>query len=366
MKINTIFFVSVVVVANVLLFSGCSTFHRNVFLSSGEECVVQSCSSGIYDIRGRSFYIEPADETHAHLFADHDSLDNCPKNVAEDVGWHKYGNVDFGKLSKEFEMSLLYSGAVKAKDKESADMHIVIDFGVLNESYVDTVFPQMYSAERPAMNSLGGESYVEYIPAPRPSMRRVPVYKGYINLQALGNSNGELLWTMNLTSTGTSRNLEALASYMAYCSRSRYGKGTSEIVIETVGESDYMYELYRNGFLAKENIVEWPVCKASDNDFLVAFVASFEKETIICIRKTGDAGGCYSFGPSIFLDVNGRTCEGSVTHCDYLMGEEIWNETGTRYFLFRFPTDVSPGSTITMYEKNNRGKRGKEWSGIQI
>lgn len=369
MKRSYDYFCFLVVATILLMFSSCSTFHKNVFLSSGDEYITQCSSNGDYNIKGKSFYIEPADGTISNLQIKKHSANSKLKNVAETNGELLVGYVDFEKISKEFEKSLLYSGALKAKDAETADMRIVIDYGVIDESDIDTLYPQRYSTERRVMNSYSGESYTEYVQLPRYSMRKLSEYKRYINLRAYDNSNKDnpnVFWTMNLTSTGTSHDLEEIVPYMAYSSRHRYGKETPEIVSELVGESDYMYELYKNDFLAKENIIEWPVCKTSDKNFLVAFVAKFEKETIICIRKTGNDKGCYSFGPSMYLDANGGRYKGTITHCNYLLGEKIWNEMGTRYFLFSFPVNVIAESAVTMFEENSSGRKGKEWSEINI
>ena len=58
--------------------------------------------------------------------------------------------------------------------------------------------------------------------------------------------------------------------------------------------------------------------------------------------------------------------EGKVANDNYILGQKIWKEYGTRYFSFVFPIKLEPNSSINIFEEDSQGKKGKSWMNISV
>lgn len=339
-----IYFVSLTV-AVALLCSGCAALHKNVYLPDsyeGTNVVTQWNSNGDYDIKGKTFVLSPADDSIA----------------ADDM--------DFCTFARLVEKSLLFSGAIKANEGQACDMRIMLDYKSCSNSGIKETLPDSKTSP------LSSGAYISPTYAYRASMgiiTRTTEYDHYVNMYALNWANCEsndTLWSIEAYSLGTSEQLHEVMPFVAYSLRNEYGlscKGTKK---ESVFPHDYMFRLYYKNFLNQPNVTDWPECRNSDDDFKVAFVAEYDDETFVCIRKSNGERGYYSFGSSIYLDVDGERFPGTVVNTDYSLGDKVWNEYGTRYFVFRFPVNVAHESVIGMYDEDKRGKKGMEWQDIRL
>lgn len=333
------------VLAIVFLCCGCTVLRKNVYLpdkDNGKSVVTQWNSCGDYNVKGKTFVLSPAD------------------------GYASPEKLYFGTFAGQIEKSLVYSGAVKANDGQPCDMRIMLDYKSCRNSYLKETFPNSHASP------FSSSGYISPTYAYRASMGIITgatEYDHFVNLYALDGRNCECndtLWSIEAYTLKVPEQFHEVIPFMAYSLRNEYGLSSQDTRKENVFALDYMFRLYYNDFLSQPNVVEWPECKKQNADFKVAFVAKYDDETFVCIRKTKGGKGNYSFGPSIYLEVSGNRIPGSLMNADYTLGDKIWNEYGTRYFVFRFPVNVMCGSVISMYEENQRGKRGKEWLDIRI
>ena len=356
-----------------LLFSGCSVYLQR----NSTKYTTRWESYGEYDVKNKTFYIIPLDS-------------NISKN-----------NLEFKEYSNEFEKSLIYSGAVKSDDEETADMCILMDYGISDESYVEETSVPIYgqtgiSSITTTSNTTGNTygniySYGNYaygnisanstttkrtVIVPRYGItgyetisKNVSKYLKYVSLYAFDNQEKvdvKMIWQINIACEDSTNQLRKIIPYMAYSTRCEYGKKNKDISSYSVYESDYMYRLFESGFLLKDNVSVYPEAIVSNEDFQVAFVAKDENATSVCIRKTKGINGYYLFGPKMYLEVNGNKYEGKVANDNYLLGKKIWNEYGTRYFSFIFPVKLEPNSSINIFEEDSNGIKGKSWMNISV
>ena len=370
MKLLKSFILAIVIY---LLFSSCSVYLQK----NSAKYTTHWESYGEYDIKNKTFYIIPLDS-------------NISKN-----------NLEFKEFANEFEKSLIYSGAVKSDNEETADMCILMNYGISDESYTEKTSVPIYgqtgiSSITTTSNTIGNAygniySYGNYaygnVSANSTTTKRtvvVPKYGitgyetisnnvskflRYVSLYAFDNQEKDdvkMIWQINIASEGSSNQLRKIIPYMAYSTRCEYGKKNKDISSFSVYESDYMYSLYESGFLLKDNFIVWPKAIVSNEDFQVAFVEKGENETSVCIRKTKGTNGYYLFGDKIYLEVNGSRYEGKVANDNYILGQKIWKEYGTRYFSFVFPIKLEPNSSINIFEEDSQGKKGKSWMNISV
>ena len=379
-KIFNLFLVLLVCIS----FNSCGALmHSTVNLSNGHgtRYVTEWNSYGNYNIKGKTFYIVSANNS----VSSHD--------------------LEFKEFAQLIETSLVYSGAIKANNNQTADMCILMDYGISDESYIaDIPVPiwgqtgissiktttntranvsgSAYAIGNSVYGNAYGNSKTTSTTTVTPTYgvtgyttvsRKVSEFYRYINLYAYDNmnrENSEMIWKINAYSTGSSDQLRKIMPYMAYSLRFEYGKSSKETEGEVVFESDYMYELYYEGYLNQPNVVVWPECQSNTKhqygDFKVAFVDKRADKTYVCLIKTGGGYGLwYAFGPRIVLNTNGKEYEGYCSQ--YTLGEKIWNESGTRYFMFEFPVNISNAYNVDIYETDKKGKKqGFVWSNIRV
>ena len=328
-----------------LFCSGCAMFHLNVYQPNGgytTKVVTQWSSFGDYDVKGKTFSLYPANDSIA------------------------LNDLDFNGFAALMERSLAYSGAVKAKEGQCPDMHVLLDYKTFSDSYIEETLHD----DCPSVLSSSG--YISPTYAYRASLgiitKRI-VYNHYVNVCALGCNGTEspdTLWRVSAACLGTFEQLHEVMPFVAYSLRDEYGKSCREIKTDEVVDVDYMFRLYYKNFLSQSNVVESPVCENSNDNFQIAFIARYSDETFVCIKKTGRIKGHYSFGPLIYLEANGNRYKGTIVNSDYTLGDKIWNEFGTRYFVFKFMVNVLREETISVYDENERGEAGMKWLDICI
>ena len=365
-------------------FISCGAFwHSSVNLSNGHgtSFVTEWNSYGNYNIKGKTFYIISADSTVSSR------------------------DLEFKEFSLLIEKALVYSGATKAHNLLSADMCILMDYGISDESYIaeipvpvwgETGISSIQTITKIRSNVSGnayaignsvygdgfGNSKATTTTIVTPSYgvtgyttvsKKITEFCAYVNLCAYDNMNREnldMIWKINAYSTGSSDQLRIIMPYMAYSLRGEFGKSSKETASEVVFESDYMYKLYYEDYLSQSNVVLWPECKSntqySYGSIDIAFIEKRIDKTFVCLVKTGGGYGYwYAFGPKIVLNINGEEYDGYCSR--YTLGEKIWNESGTRYFTFEFPINISNVDTIDIYETDKKGKKkGFAWSNIKV
>lgn len=343
MRTKCFFIVSIVICLFVMF--GCAMFHRSVYLpESGykTKVITQWNSLGNYNVDGKTYVLIPANDSIS----------------ASDLNFSGFAHL--------IEKSLVYSGAVRAKEGENVDMRILMEYKTFANSYIEEISPNSHGV--PLANS----GYMSPTYAYKASMgiiTRRTEYDHYVNIYAFDNKNIEAtdtLWQINAFTLGTPEQLHEVMPFIAYSLRNEYGKSRCETKTEELFDVDYMFRLYYKNFLHQPNVVEFPTCENWNINFEIAFVAKYTDETFVCIKKTSGVKGYYSFGPLVYLEVNGNKYKGSLVDSDYTLGDKIWNEFGTRFFVFKFPVNVLQVETISVYDENKHGEVGLRWSNVCI
>ncbi|MDR1562788.1 MAG: hypothetical protein LBS54_06880 [Dysgonamonadaceae bacterium] len=330
-------------------------------------------------------------------------------------------DVEFREYAEYIKESLRLSGAEETYDKKGADMCILVNYGISDESYTETVPVPIWgqtgvssirttskttgsasgsahgSASRignsiygSAYGSTSGSSTTTATTNVTPSYgitgytnvdRRVSLFRRVVNVYAYDNqqtSEPVMLWKTNLISEGSSIDLRRVVPYMAYIAWGRMGKSTGEMKEYKVYENDYFFLCWKQGMLTNRNITAYPIYRSSNaahSNFDITIVEKTDDETIVVMRKDGCITTWYNILPSMCIECNGQQYYiHSVDH--YTLGKKIYNECGIRYFRMHFPAipsnvhniniredEVKPFIKSTRYSIN---KKGFEWIGLLI
>jgi hypothetical protein len=365
-----------------ILISSC----RTTYLPNGYGVAYTTSvnSFGNYNLLGKTFYIESGDN-----------------NISSN-------DVEFKEYASYISESLKLSGATEIKDKTNADMCVLLNYGISDESYIEAVPVPIWgqtgissisttsqtigtsfgsasgSATRvgnsvygSARGSSTGISTTTTTTNVTPSYgitgyssvnRRVNLFRRVLNIYAYDNkqtSNPIMLWKTNLISDGSSRDLRVVLPYMAYLSWGRLGKSNGGYEDFTVFENDYFFQCWKQGVLSNSNITTYPQYATTNrrrNYLQIAIVEKLANETIVVFKKSG-CQRRYEIYPTIYIEANGqryyvRSADG------YRLGRKITKECGTRYITLHF--DPIPANTNVINISESDGFRGGKWNGLKI
>ena len=364
-----------------LLFVSCGT---TTYLSNGygDRITTSVSSFGNYNMVGKTFYIESGD-----------------KNVSSN-------DVEFREYANYVATSLKLRGAIETQDKRSADMCILVNYAISNESYTETVpipmwgqtgissinttstttgsaYGSAYGSASRVGNSFYGQSSASVYDNSttntttrvNPSYgitgytsvdRRVALYCRVLNIYGYDNkqtSSPTMLWKTNLSSCGNSSNFRNVLPYMAYAAWGNMGKSSSENNEYTTFLEDYYFRCWQQGVLSNTNLTGFPKFTSTnaDNSMQIAIVERLSNETIIVFRKSG-CHGWYSISPETYIEYNGQKYK--VKSADgYELGKKIRNKCGTRYLRLHFQAIPSTAKIINISEGV---KNGWYWNGVAI
>jgi hypothetical protein len=325
-------------VASFCTLSSCGT---TTYLSNGygTKITTSVSSFGNYSVLGKTFYIESGD-----------------KNVSS-------SDVEFREYANYVATSLKCQGATETYDKKNADMCVLVNYGISDESYTETVpipvWGQTGIASTRVNPTYGVTDYINVD-------RRVSMYCRVLNIYAYDNkrtSDATMLWKINLASCGNSSDMRNVLPYMAYAAWGNMGKSTGGNEEYTTFLDDYYFRCWKQGVLFNSNLIGFPQCTSTNADrtMQIAIVEKLSTETIVVFRKSG-CPGWYSIAPTTYIEYNGQKY--MVKSADgYELGKKIRNECGTRYLRLHFQAVPSSAKSINISEGT---KNGWVWNGLSI
>lgn len=377
-KTNSFFIASFFI--SLILFASCGT---NTYLSNGYGVEIKTSinSFGNYNMVGKTFYIESGD-----------------KNVSSN-------DVEFQEYANYVATSLKLQGAIETQDKINADMCILVNYGISNESYTETVpipiwgqtgissisttstttgsaYGNAYGSATRVGNSVYGQSNgsvygnstTNTMTSVNPSYgvtgfanveRRVSLYNRILNIYGYDNkqiSSPTMLWKTNLSSSGNSSNFRNVLPYMAFAAWGNMGKNNNVNEYDTFLD-DYFFLCWKKGILLNSNVTTFPNYNFTnaDNIMQIAIVVKSLDETIVVFRKSG-CPSWYSISPKAYIEYNGQKYQ-VKSASGYKLGKKIRNECGKRYLQLYFQPIPLNAKNINISDGT---KKGWLWSGVAI
>jgi hypothetical protein len=355
-----------------------------IYLSNGYGTRITTSvnSFGNYSVSGKTFYIESGD-----------------KNVSS-------SDVEFREYASYVATSLKLQGATETYDKKNADMCVLVNYGISDESYTETVpipiwgqtgiasinttstttgsaYGSTYGSATKIGNSVYGQasgsvygnSTTNTTTRVNPTYgvtgytsvdRRVSMYCRVLNIYAYDNkrtSDATMLWKTNLASCGNSSDMRNVLPYMAYAAWGNMGKSTDGNEEYSTFIDDYYFRCWKQGVLFSSNLIGFPKYASTNADrtMQIAIVEKLSTETIVVFKKSG-CPGWYSIAPTTYIEYGGRKY--MVKSADgYELGKKVRNECGTRYLRLHFQAIPSSAKSINISEGT---KNGWVWNGLSI
>lgn len=333
-----------------LLFCGCaSTIYLNYYTP---EYTTSVSSFGSYNVLGKTFFIESGDKSVS----------------STDVEFREYANY--------ITNSLKLQGAKETTDKKNADMCILVNYGISDESYTETVpFPIWGQTGISSISTTSNITGTNTTTRVNPTYgitgytsvdRRVSQYCSVLNIYSYDNElNNEpiMLWKTNLLSCGSSSDFSKILPYMAYTAWGKMGNSTDGTESYTTLEDDYFFHCWKLGILNQSNITTFPSANQTNapSNFQIAIVEKASSETILIIRKSG-CPSYYSINPNTYIEYNDQKY--FIKSVDnYTLGQKIKKECGLRYLCLHFPSIPDNAKYINIIENV---ENGFEWYGVSI
>lgn len=367
----------VIVLVTILMTSCVST----TYLSNGygTKYVTSVNSWGNYDIIGKTFYIESGSESVLST------------------------DLEFREYASYLAENLKLQGAIITTDKKNADMCILMNYSIADESYTETIpipiwgrtgissinttsrtsgsaYGSAYSYGGYTSGSVYGNSttntqtnvnYNYGITGYQNVDRRVTQFARVVNVYAFDNRNASpdpiMLWKTNLFSLGSSSDLRKVMPYIMYIGWGEFGYNSEGWKEYQVFENDYMYNCWKQKCLSNSNLTPFPNYEQTNvsNYTEIAFVEKLKNETIICLKKTGCLPW-YSISPYTYIQYNGNRVK--ISHADnYELGDKIRQECGTRYVRLHFPVNLENVKSFDFVEYTTAKENdlGWVWKGIK-
>ena len=369
-----------------LLFSSCAPILYINRYTSGFETDVKSF--GDYSLIGKTFYIASGD-----------------RNISSN-------DVEFREYAKYVKFSMELQGAIETQDTRNADMCILLNYGISNESYTETIpvpiwgqtgissisttstttgsaYGNAYGSAARVGNTVYGQSNGSVYGSsttntttrvtPRYGVtgyssvdRRVSRFCCYLNIYAYDNKQiptTTMLWKTNISSCGSSNDLRRVIPYMAYSAWGYMGISYNENESWAIMENDALFLRWRLGTLTQSNITVNPIVERSypSKNMTITIVEKLQNETIVLICKSSYFKK-YAFPHTMHIEYSGQKYYlRSIDN--YRIGAKIVKENGMRYIRLHFPAIPSDAHTITISCLDGgkvRWNNWFEWRNIQI
>lgn len=355
------------------LYSSCSS---PVNLDANRSMIVTNYNSfGNYNVEGKTFYIEPSSKTT------------------------NSSDPEFRQYAAYVSESLILRNAIPTENKSDADLCILMDYAIADESYIanipipiwgqtgissittnsstsgyaigsayrngDYIYGSAYGRANTKTTTNVNHSYG--ITGIYNARSKVNLFRRVLNIYAYDNKRRDsqiMLWKVNLHSDGYRNDLSYIIPFMAYSFMAALGNSSGGWRPFTTFENDRLFNLWKIGGWSQSNITPLPKGdKECTNNVYVAYVERLRNETIIVLKKTGTIG-CYSFSPEIYLEYGNQSTR--ISHIDnYKFGSKIKDEHGTRYFSLHFPIVIDSHAVINIVEKVKKGQ-GWYWYGVHL
>ena len=363
----------IIAILFLMLIVGCKS---TTYLSSGDSRYVTTVNSfGNYSLIGKTYYIESGD-------------DNIKTNDPE-----------FQEYANYISLNLDGAGATRTTNRSSADLCILMNYGITDQSYNEDVPVPIWgqtgvssittnsrtnSSSNSYLNGAGtysngalfgsvsGSTYgsrnTTTTTRVEPTYgitgvvsvnRHVDSYRRFINIYAYDNKadSHDLLWKTNLISDGSSSDFRNVASYIIYSSREGTAKSYSDDV--AVMKNDYMFNCWKQGFFLNENVTVYPKASYDNVDYCeVALVERLQNETIVVLDFHREN---YYFFLSPYLCIDAEGKHYNVIQADnYKMGDKIVNYN-RGYIRLHFPAIPSSINKISIVEYKDKKYSKHAW-----
>lgn len=363
-------------------------------------------SYGNYNVDGKTFYIESGDE-----------------NIAST-------DLEFREYADYVAISLDLQGAQQTSNKRDADLCILINYNISDESYIETVpipmwgqtgvssvttttqssrenYGSVYREGNNTHRASGGNKTTSTTTEVNPTYgitgftnidKKITQYCRSLNIYAFDNKEIEadplMLWKTNLLSYGESNDLRRILPYMAYAAWGEMGKSSGGETYYSILENDLLFHSWKEDILNLPTVTIFPSIDYSNvsKQFNIAMVIRNNEETLILLKKTGCISeikrnssikiGLYFFGviPGIIYDI--ATYRGEY----YSIPETMYIETNgekkqiNSVFNYELGTKIRhecgtryfilrfPPIDADAYSINLKDSKAKgwEWQGIKL
>lgn len=345
------------------------------YSSSYTDYLTKVNSYGNYKLAGKSYFIESGD------------------SKVSSTGF------EFREYADLLEKTLQLAGARRTASKSSADLCILMNYAITDQSYNDVVPVPVWGptgissittnsrttgAVYGSATVLGSSAYgyasgnsntttSTYV---NPTYgitgfsnvnRHVTSYNRVINIYAYDNksSSHDLVWKTNLVSEGSSSNFRTVAPYMFYSAWGTLGKNYNDAIVVT--EDDYLFKCWKQGVLANNNIAVFP--KPSSTNCTgycdVALIERLPKETNVVLRC--HRSDCYYYiSPYTCIEAFGKQYQ-IIRADNYNLGAKF-RTSGDVYIRLHFPAIPSYVSSINIveYKTKKMTSYNKVWNGLSL
>jgi hypothetical protein len=338
--------ISIVAIIGLLFFASCSFTTYLPSEYSSNHITTSINSFGNYNFFNKTFYIESGDE-------------NISSN---DVEFKEYANYLANCLK-------FFRGAKEIEDKKNADICILINYGISDESYIEQVPIPIYgnkgissiSTRTRGSVKTTNVSYNTGITGYNNVNQRVDNYYRFLNIYGYDNNSTNMLWKVNLSSSGSNNDLRYILPYMIYSASSSIGVSSEITQKRTIYNGNYFFKNWKNGKAFNDNYTEMPKYSSTNaiDNIKIASVEKLSTETIVVIYKYGCVN--WSISPKTYIEYNGQKY--MIKNADdYELGKKIKKECGARYVRLHFQAIPLNAKNINISEGTKKGLMWKDVS----
>jgi hypothetical protein len=315
-------------------------------------------SFGNYSMEGKTFYVISAD----------------PKVSNKDLEFQDYKDY--------ITQCLILKNAIPCENSDSADVCILFDYGVVDKSYVANVAIPIWGISGSTLITttsryIGGgvisqssnvvSSLNTGVTGILNRKENIQDYHRVINLYAYDNkdrtSDPVMLWKTNISSSGSSRDLQQVLPYIAHAAIPYMGQQTNGI--KTFQVSPYTVEVFliRNKYYLERGLsLASKVKEENDLPLIVHSISQDEWSTTINIMTRG-IFYFYKFKRPTYLVRNNQKYPiiGLYTPCNELypsnpnlLGRVIEFKNGDNLIQMKFHTLLQKGDTFDIISYKNR------------
>lgn len=333
-----------------------SSCASTTYLNNGPQYVTRVNHFGNYDVKGKTFYFESGDD----LVSSND--------------------VEFKEYAGYYAENLKIKGAKETMDKENADICILMNYCITDESYQETIpVPDFGKTTIASAKTEGSKTTFEYNYGKTGYhyvQNNVSKFVRVINVYAYDNKSREgepiMLWKTNFKSSGSSSDLRRVIPYMIFTNSSNTLTYKDDPNLHVVLENDIVFKRWKRGELSNSNCFLNDAFKYNRKDGcgFIAYNRYVEKrndEILYCITKTGCQS--YKISPELFLVCDGQQIKISYAE-NYKLGSFIKKECGERDIVLHFPISNIDINNINSFEireyTNSRHTDYKTWGIVEF
>lgn len=380
-----------------IIMNSCASTAPIVWPKDGEGIYQVSINSyGNYNLDGKTYYIESGDE----IISSND--------------------LEFKEYADYLKKDLAIQGAKETFDKGNADMCILLNYGLADESYQESIpVPEYGRTTIASMVTNGSVTRFNYnygTTGYHYEQKNVSKYTRIVNVYAYDNKKRDsepiMLWKTNIKSIGSSNDLQKVIPHMLCASAYYMGKKSEGEKTELIHKEGHLFNCWKQNLCADTNfyyinkripsisIIQEKYIFDKEKDekdeprFYIKYVRKLNNETIVCLTKTGQLKGShrnayYSISPNLFLKCGAK--EVQISHVDnYSLGtqmaekweplsgadpavQRIWiekhieNSCGEKFFILHFPVNLGTANSFNIIEYiDSNHMRYKSWGMVEL